>query len=204
MSFTKSWLRENRRWQKWFLWGTFVAQRSCYRTLVFSISNKFQTVIKYQLWHFVIKQSGHTKYVTTLKSTFFVYTTIQTIPTTWSCHDQNFWKCLNVFRILPLMTLIPLILSNLAGNVRRCFGNLWALPNFVLCNLGKSVYDLDLYCLWLGVVLFRSLTIRTVEILNNYCTVYKEMQTTFILKIPRKTFFWGTLRTPAEKDFVTP
>ena len=40
--------------------------------------------------------------------------------------------------------------------------------------------------------------------LNNYCTVCKEMQTIFVLKIPRKTFFWGTLRTPAEKDFVTP
>ena len=30
------------------------------------------------------------------------------------------------------------------------------------------------------------------------------MQTIFVLKIPRETFFWGTLRTPAEKDFVTP
>ena len=74
MSFTKSWLREKRRWQKLFLWRTFVAQRSCCCT------NKFQTVIKYQLWHFVIKQSGHTKYV---KLPFFGYTTIQTIPATW-------------------------------------------------------------------------------------------------------------------------
>ena len=35
MSFTKSWSREKRRWQKWFLWRTFVAQRSCCCTIVF-------------------------------------------------------------------------------------------------------------------------------------------------------------------------
>lgn len=63
------------------------------------------------------------------------------------------------------------------------------------------MYDLDLYCLWLGVILFWSLTIRTVEILNNYRTVCKEMQTIFVLKIPRKIFFLGHLKNSSRKGF---
>lgn len=61
-----------------------------------------------------------------------------------------------------------------------------------------TIYDLEWYC-------FDHLTIMTVEMLNNYCTVYKEMQTILASKIPRRTFFWGIFKsTPAEKDFVAP